>query len=122
MYQKEWTELVVNSVCCKRAYIRGAFLASGSISDPEKMYHLEFACSDVEYSESLKDLINSFELDGKDRKAQRTLHSIFKRRRTDCRPVEYKVRIKRFLTLKIYVFLKTCAIMLTERLTVKLLI
>ncbi|MDD5945827.1 MAG: DNA-binding protein WhiA [Clostridia bacterium] len=58
-------ELVVNSVCCKRAYIRGAFLASGSISDPEKMYHLEFACSDEDYSESLKELINSFGLDAK---------------------------------------------------------
>lgn len=58
-------ELVVNSVCCKRAYIRGAFLASGSVSDPEKMYHLEFACSDETYSESLKDLINSFGLEAK---------------------------------------------------------
>lgn len=26
--------------CCKRAYIRGAFLAGGSISDPNKSYHL----------------------------------------------------------------------------------
>ncbi len=58
-------ELVVNSVCCKRAYIRGAFLASGSISDPEKMYHLEFACLDKPYSENLRDLINSFGLDAK---------------------------------------------------------
>lgn len=58
-------ELVVNSMCCKRAYIRGAFLASGSISDPEKMYHLEFACLDKLYSENLRDLINSFGLDAK---------------------------------------------------------
>lgn len=58
-------ELVVNSVCCKRAYIRGAFLAAGSISDPEKMYHLEFACSNKTYSEDLKNLINSFGLDAK---------------------------------------------------------
>ena len=58
-------ELVVNSVCCKRAYIRGAFLAAGSISDPEKMYHLEFACSNETYSEDLKNLINSFGLDAK---------------------------------------------------------
>lgn len=58
-------ELVVNSVCCKRAYIRGAFLAAGSVSDPEKMYHLEFACSDEAYSESLRDLINSFGLEAK---------------------------------------------------------
>ncbi|MDP4179615.1 MAG: DNA-binding protein WhiA [Bacillota bacterium] len=27
--------------CCKRAFLRGAFLAGGSISDPEKTYHLE---------------------------------------------------------------------------------
>ena len=58
-------ELIVNSVCCKRAYIRGAFLAAGSISDPEKMYHLEFACSSEPYSEDLKNLINSFGLDAK---------------------------------------------------------
>ena len=51
--------------CCKRAYIRGAFLAAGSISDPEKMYHLEFACSNETYSEDLKNLINSFGLDAK---------------------------------------------------------
>lgn len=30
--------------CCKRAYIRGAFLVSGSVSDPKKSYHLEFVC------------------------------------------------------------------------------
>ena len=58
-------ELVVNSVCCKRAYIRGAFLAAGSISDPEKMYHLEFACSSEACSEDLRDLINSFGLEAK---------------------------------------------------------
>ena len=62
---KKIDELVVNSVCCKRAYIRGAFLAAGSISDPEKMYHLEFACSNETYSEDLKNLINSFGLDAK---------------------------------------------------------
>ena len=29
----------VQAVCCKRAYLRGAFLAAGSISDPSKSYH-----------------------------------------------------------------------------------
>ena len=33
--------LVIQQSCCKRAFIRGAFLASGSISDPEKGYHFE---------------------------------------------------------------------------------
>lgn len=28
--------------CCRIAYIRGAFLAGGSVSDPRKEYHLEF--------------------------------------------------------------------------------
>ena len=32
--------LVVQMNCCKRAFIRGTFLSSGSISDPEKGYHL----------------------------------------------------------------------------------
>ncbi|HEY9062133.1 MAG TPA: DNA-binding protein WhiA [Pseudobacteroides sp.] len=31
----------LKSSCCKRALLRGAFLAGGSISDPEKNYHLE---------------------------------------------------------------------------------
>ncbi len=56
---------VVNSICCRRAYIRGAFLASGSVSDPKKTYHLEFVHSDDEYSRQLKELINSFHLDAK---------------------------------------------------------
>ena len=28
--------------CCKRAFIKGAFLGGGSVSDPNKRYHLEF--------------------------------------------------------------------------------
>ncbi len=57
--------LVVSSDCCKRAYIRGAFLASGSITDPEKTYHLEFVCDSNEYAEGLKEIINSFGVDSK---------------------------------------------------------
>lgn len=56
---------VVNSICCRRAYIRGAFLAAGSVSDPKKTYHLEFVHSDEEHSQQLKELINSFHLDAK---------------------------------------------------------
>lgn len=33
--------LVLQNTCCKRAYIRGAFQAAGSMSDPEKNYHLK---------------------------------------------------------------------------------
>lgn len=57
--------LVVQSTCCKRAYIRGAFLASGSMSDPEKTYHLEFVNIHKKHSQELMELINSFEMDSK---------------------------------------------------------
>lgn len=36
---------VVEEDCCKAAFLRGAFLAGGSVTDPEKGYHLEFATS-----------------------------------------------------------------------------
>ena len=57
--------LVVQQNCCKRAYIRGAFLSSGSISDPEKGYHFEIVCSDEQKAEQLRELIRSFEIDAK---------------------------------------------------------
>lgn len=50
---------------CKRAYIRGAFLGGGSISNPEKAYHLEFVTSDEVHSKELSNLINSFGLNSK---------------------------------------------------------
>ena len=31
--------------CCRVAFLRGAFLAGGSVTDPEKSYHLEIATS-----------------------------------------------------------------------------
>ncbi len=49
----------------KRGYIRGAFLGGGSLSDPEKNYHLEFVANNEEYAESLKDLINSLGFNSK---------------------------------------------------------
>lgn len=49
----------------KRAYIRGVFLGSGSISDPEKSYHLEFVTHHQHFSEAFRDLINSYGLNAK---------------------------------------------------------
>lgn len=56
---------IIKNKCCKRAYIRGAFLGGGSISDPEKAYHLEFVTHNREHSEDLSKLINSFGLNSK---------------------------------------------------------
>ena len=49
----------------KRAYLRGAFLGGGSISDPEKNYHMEFVTNNEDYANSLRDLINSEGLNAK---------------------------------------------------------
>jgi len=69
-------EFLLNDTCCKRAYIRGAFLGGGSVSDPEKGYHLEFITHNEEYGDALKLLINSFGLDSKliDRKANHIVY------------------------------------------------
>lgn len=56
---------IIKKRCCKRAYLRGAFLGGGSVSDPEKTYHLEFVTNSIEHSEDLKKLINSFKLSSK---------------------------------------------------------
>lgn len=56
---------VVSSICCRRAFIRGAFIAAGSVSDPEKNYHLEFVLNEKGLAEQLRELINSFGLDAK---------------------------------------------------------
>jgi DNA-binding protein WhiA len=56
---------LIQKKCCKRAYIRGAFLGAGSVSDPEKTYHLEFVTSSADHSKNLKCLINHFDLKSK---------------------------------------------------------
>lgn len=57
--------LVIQKECCKRAFIRGAFLATGSISDPEKFYHFEIVCSNMEKATQLKKIIRNFNIDAK---------------------------------------------------------
>ena len=57
--------VLLRSTCCRRAFLRGAFLASGSVSDPRKSYHLEFVCSDREKAEQIREAINSFDIDAR---------------------------------------------------------
>ncbi|MDF2802112.1 MAG: hypothetical protein K0S61_2015 [Anaerocolumna sp.] len=59
------SNLVIQNACCKRAFIRGAFLASGSISDPEKTYHFEIVAPSEGKALQLQDIINSFGMDAK---------------------------------------------------------
>ena len=57
--------LVIQNPCCRRAFIRGAFLAAGSISDPEKFYHFEIACTSMEKAKQLQEVISTFSIDAK---------------------------------------------------------
>ncbi|NCB92384.1 MAG: DNA-binding protein WhiA [Clostridia bacterium] len=57
--------LVIQKECCKRALLRGVFLAAGSISDPEKSYHLEIVCPTVERAEWIQEIFREFELDAR---------------------------------------------------------
>ena len=51
--------------CCRRAFIRGAFLAVGSVSDPKKAYHSEIVCTAPEKARQLQELLASYDVDAK---------------------------------------------------------
>lgn len=57
--------LLIQKSCCRRAFIRGAFLSAGSMSDPEKSYHFEIVCTEEEKARQLTEIINSFDMDAK---------------------------------------------------------
>lgn len=58
-------EALVARDCCRAAFLRGAFLGSGSISDPNKIYHTEFVVSMQEFALPLLNILNRYDLNGK---------------------------------------------------------
>jgi hypothetical protein len=59
------SQLLVQNSCCRRAFIRGAFLSAGSISNPVKSYHFEIVCVSEERAKQLQSLIRTFGPDAK---------------------------------------------------------
>lgn len=57
--------LLIKNSCCQRAFLRGAFLCIGSISDPAKGYHLEFVCTDIGKAKQLQKVLQAFSIEGK---------------------------------------------------------
>ena len=55
----------VRKDCCKRAYLRGAFLVSGSVSDPKKSYHLEIVCANEEQAGFALSMMKDLGLDAR---------------------------------------------------------
>lgn len=56
---------LVKKKCDKIAYLRGAFLAGGSINNPEGTYHLEIITNDSLHADALSQLLNKFNLGAK---------------------------------------------------------
>ena len=52
--------------CCRRAFLRGAFLAGGSVTDPEKRYHLELSTTHWKGSRETGSLLLEMELPAKE--------------------------------------------------------
>ncbi|MCF7924264.1 MAG: DNA-binding protein WhiA [Candidatus Izimaplasma sp.] len=72
LFFKDVDKDLVEKECCKRAYLRGAFLASGSINSPDtSAYHLEIQSYSKEHSEVVKLLANEFNLNAKVSKNKR---------------------------------------------------
>ncbi len=59
------SEPLISRMCCKRAFLRGIFLACGSISDPNRGYHLELAVGERERAVRIQEMIGVFELEAK---------------------------------------------------------
>ncbi len=52
--------------CCVRAYLRGAFLAAGTVSDPAKSYHFEITCPGEEEAVYLISLLERCGVEAKE--------------------------------------------------------
>lgn len=48
---------ILEEECCRTSFLRGAFLAGGSVTDPEKRYHLELTTSHVQASREMSALL-----------------------------------------------------------------
>ena len=63
---EEQMDISKNSIlkrdCCRRAYLRGAFMSSGTVNNPEKSYHFEIKCINENKAKQIEDLFESFDI------------------------------------------------------------
>lgn len=57
--------LLIKNACCQRAFLRGAFLSAGSMSDPEKSYHLEIVCANLPQAEQIRSILSAFQVEAR---------------------------------------------------------
>lgn len=56
---------VLEDECCRQSFIRGAFLAGGSVTDPDKRYHLELVTSHFKVGDETEKLLMEMEFSPK---------------------------------------------------------
>ncbi len=68
--------ILLKNDCCKKAFLKGAFLCAGSVNDPSGAYHLEIVCKSIEDAEKVSSLLAAFDLDVKviERKNNRVVY------------------------------------------------
>nr|WP_315102493.1 DNA-binding protein WhiA [uncultured Catonella sp.] len=59
------SNLIVQNNCCKKSFIRGAFLAAGSIGDPEKSYHFEIVVTEKAQAEEMIAILSALDIKAK---------------------------------------------------------
>ena len=59
------SRMVVRQDCCRRAYLKGVFMTSGSISDPNKGYHMEIVCDNEGRALFIQEIINGFGIEAR---------------------------------------------------------
>lgn len=65
IYTSISSDTILQKSCCRRGFLRGAFLCTGSVSDPEKSYHLEIVCKSEAVAEKLRDIAATFDIEAK---------------------------------------------------------
>ena len=64
--------------CCRASFLRGAFLSGGSVTDPQKRYHLELATSHVQAGREVEALLRDMGFEPKNVMRQNNLITYFK--------------------------------------------
>lgn len=49
--------LLLKNSCCQRTFLRDTFLCTGSVSDPEREYHLEYVCAGREQAAQIRQVL-----------------------------------------------------------------
>ena len=69
---------VLENDCCRAAFVRGAFLAGGSITDPGKGYHLQLATSHMSVSRELYSVLLELGFSPREARRGRSFVTYFK--------------------------------------------